>query len=184
MDAKTLISYKEAVRECGSDYRLKRRIASGSLFRLERGLYSVRSSCGEYERMMHSHPHAVYTGESAFYFYGLTDVIPDKHVLATLRSATRVSDPMVKQVFASEKIFSIGRTLYSYNGTMLRIYDKERMLIELLRNKGKFSYDYYKEVIANFRREIRRMDVGKVYDYMNSFSHSDAYIERLELEVL
>ena len=37
----------------------------------------------------------------------------------------------------------------NYDGVDIVIYDKERLLVELIRNKRKFSFDFYKEIIEN-----------------------------------
>ena len=50
-----------------------------------------------------------------------------------------------------DKYFDIGDSFIYYNDIKIRIYDKERMLIELVRNKNKISYDMYKEIINNYR---------------------------------
>ncbi len=36
----------------------------------------------------------------------------------------------------------------------INIYDKERMLIELIRNKNQMAFDYYKEIISNYRKKL------------------------------
>lgn len=33
----------------------------------------------------------------------------------------------------------------------VKIYDRERMLIELIRNRNSIGFDYYKEIIQNYR---------------------------------
>ena len=38
------------------------------------------------------------------------------------------------------------------DGATIPIYDKERMIIELLRNKNKMPKDLYKEVMGDYRR--------------------------------
>lgn len=75
--------------------------------------------------------------DSAFYFHNLTDVIPNKITLATKRNALRIKDNKITQVFTSEKLFEIGKTQIVVEGATINIYDKERMLIELIRNRKK-----------------------------------------------
>ena len=42
----------------------------------------------------------------------------------------------------------------AYQGTSIRIYDRERMLIELIRSAKNLPFDYYKEIIESYRRII------------------------------
>ena len=67
--------------------------------------------------------------------------------------------------------------------TEVNIYDKERMLIELIRYKTKLPYELYKEVINSYRKIKEQIDFIKVYKYAKSFNNS--YIIRtIETEVI
>ncbi len=179
-----LLSYDDALKMYGNNYALKKQIVAGMLFKFEKGLYSSTATVPELARITYRYPNAIFTVESAFYFYSLTDVIPEYFVLATPRTATRITDQRIKQVFVSERLFSLGQTTTIYNGVSIRIYDKERLLIELLRNKSKFPYDYYKEILAAYRKGIAQLDLTKVYGYLDAFAYKGKYIDMLETEVL
>ena len=71
-----------------------------------------------------------------------------------------------------------------YRSTTIRIYDKERMLIELIRNKKALPFDYYKEVIESYRRTIQTLDIETLQEYILSFPKKDHIWETIELEVL
>ena len=66
---------------------------------------------------------------------------------------------------------------------MIRVYDKERMLIELIRNKNKLPYDYYKEIIGNYRNIISELDIEKIQDYAMIFPKSSLITKTLQAEV-
>jgi hypothetical protein len=66
---------------------------------------------------------------------------------------------------------------------VIRIYDKERMLIELLRFKKKFPFDYYKEIISNYRKLIYDLDIERIQDYAEIFPRSRIISDALEMEV-
>ncbi len=179
-----IFSYKEAMQHYGSLYAIKKEIARQALFKIQKGFYSTTLSYSEMEFLMHRFPNGILTMESAFYLHSLTDVIPDCYSIATKRNDTRIYDSKVKQIFVSEKLFSLGKTTLETNGALVRIYDKERMLIELLRNKNTLPYDYYKEVLANYRRLVPQLDIAKTYRYLEAFNHNTRYTEMLEAEVL
>ncbi len=127
---------------------------------------------------------AVFTGESAFYYHGLTDVIPDFYYLATVRTDGRIKDKRVKQSFQKEDIFDVGRIKMSYHNTEICIYNLERMLIELVRFRGKLPFDYYKEIIGTYRNCVGKMDIAKVEEYADKFISSGKLMKIIELEVL
>ena len=70
-----------------------------------------------------------------------------------------------------DKYWNIGKTEINYNNIKIKIYDKERMLIELVRYKNKISYDMYKEIINNYRLIIDKLDLLKLQDYLNNFKN-------------
>ncbi len=179
-----ILVYETALKIYGSDYAIKKQIGEGALFKLKKGLYSTTREYSDLACVIARYSEAVFTGASAFYFHGLTDEVPDKYVLATKRGATRLTDVHVKQVFMSEKLFTIGLSAMTYAGLTLRVYDKERMLIELLRNKSKFPYDHYKDILNRYRQEVSRLDVAKIYQYLELFGYKNKYTEMFEAEVL
>lgn len=72
----------------------------------------------------------------------------------------------------------------SHAGGTIRIYDAERMLVELMRNSASMPLDYYKEVINNYRRRSETLDIRSVEDYMDMFKRNDTMFDILQKEVL
>ena len=121
--------------------------------------------------------------DSAFYYHGLTDVIPDKFHIATDKHAIYINDTRVHQYYVLSDLLNIGVTTMERRDATIRIYDKERMLIELLRFKNKFPFDYYKEIIGNYRSLIYDLDIERIQDYAESFPRSKMISGALEMEV-
>ena len=179
-----LLSYQECIVKYGSDYKLKKELAAGSLFLKEKGVYSTRRNSSEIDIIMHKYPKAVFTGQSAFFYHSLTDVIPDHYYLATKRSDTRIKGRRVHQSFMKDEIFDAGKSEATYNNSIIRIYDKERMLIELMRSRARIPLDYYKEVIQSYRKLSFELDFGLVEDYAAMFRNGAGLMEMIQMEVL
>ena len=64
------------------------------------------------------------------------------------------------------------------------MYNKERMLVELLRNKNKLPFDYYKEILGNYRKQINDLDIQAIQDYAYVIPKSGMIMETLQMEVL
>ncbi len=111
-------------------------------------------------------------------------MIPDHYYLATRRTDTRIRDPRVIQSFLKDEIFDAGITKLQYNNSSIRIYDKERMLIELMRFKSKIPMDYYKEIIGNYRKLSYELDFGVVEDYASMFKSGSKLMNMIQMEVL
>ena len=94
------------------------------------------------------------TGKYAFYCHDLTNVIPEKYYIATKAKAAKHTDHRIVQLYVKDDLLQLGVTEKEINGVTVKIYDKERMLIELLRNKNTMPYDLYKEIIGNYRKII------------------------------
>ena len=64
------------------------------------------------------------------------------------------------------------------------MFNRERMVIELIRNKNKLPFDYYKEIILNYRKLLPRLDIQKIQDYALMAPKSNKVLEILQMEVL
>ncbi len=179
-----LYTYRACIDKYGSDYRIKKEIERGTLFMKEKGIYSTVPETAEIDVIMLKYPKSVCTGRSAFFYHSLTDEIPEFYYLATRREDYRINDVRVKQSFMNDNIFSRGIDEIQYNNSQIRIYDKERMLVELLRFRKKIPMDYYKEIILNYRKQIDRLDIGLVEDYAFMFKNGEGIMRAVQMEVL
>ena len=176
-------THKERERVYGSDYQIKKDIAEGRLFKLDRGLYSYEKSVHPLEIIGKKYPNAIITMDSAYYFHGLTDVIPDKMYLSVKRNSTKISSRNIVQIFVLEKYHGLGRTQITFEGVTINIYNQERMLIELVRNKKSMAFDYYKEIINSYRRRISELDVQSLEDYSSEFNLEEYIFKTIQEEV-
>ena len=179
-----VMNYKECIEKFGSDYKLKQEIAKGNIYVKEKGVYSTAGNISDVEVIMRKYPRAVFTDRSAFYYHSLTDVIPDYFYLATKREDTRIRDIRVKQSFMKENIFDAGIEMMNRNNMIIRVYNKERMLIELMRFKTKIPFDYYKEIVLSYRRIVDEMDFGLVEDYAYLFKNGANIMNQIQMEIL
>lgn len=179
-----LFSFKQCKEKYGNCYQINKALHARTLYKVAEGIYADTPSVSEIEIVMYRYPQAIFTRNSAFYYHGLTDVIPNQYYLASVRDTHKIPDPKIKQVFYSADQYSVGLSNMDYQGTNIRIYDRERMLIELVRSAKKFPFDYYKEIIESYRRTIHSLDLQKLQEYISAFPTADAIMEAIELEVL
>ena len=66
----------------------------------------------------------------------------------------------------------------------LRIFDKERLLIETVRMRTKMPLDLYHEVVGNYRKEAAALYPAKMEDYLDSFPKRDVIFDVIKKEVL
>ena len=183
-DYKMLLSYNEAVKTYGSQYRLIQALAEKAVYKIEDGVYSTKQYESELLTVMKKYPKAVLTGEYAFYIHGLTNLIPEKYDIATPSKASKLRDKRIRQIYVRDDIFPLGIQELKIDGGSVRIYDKERMLIELLRNKNSMPYDLYKEILAHYREEISDLQIWRIQEYASIFPKSKMITKALDEEVM
>ena len=178
-----LYTYTECLDRYKNDYQIRRAVDSGELRKIEPGIYSDEEFEFETAIISKKYPNAVFTMDSAFYYLGLTDTVPDKYFLVTDKDASKIRDARVMQSFDNNSILEVGMTVRDVDGVKIRMYGYERMLLELLRNKNKMPFDRYKEIIQNYRKRVDSMDITFLMDMAEEMPKSDMIIRALELEV-
>ena len=178
-----LFSSKDYKEKYGNYYQNNKAI-HGVLYKVADGIYADTPNVSKIEIIMFRYPRAVFTLNSAFYYHGLTDVIPGKYYLATARDTHKIPDPRIRQTFYSADKFAVGISTLEYQGSSIRVYDRERMLIELMRASKNLPFDYYKEIIESYRRTVYNLDIQKLQEHIALFPKGNAIMEAIELEVL
>lgn len=179
-----MMSRADCLIEFGSDYQIEKCIKQGTLYRVGKAVYSKERDVPYIAVLSFKYPNAVVTMHSAFYIYGMTDVIPDDYDLATDRDAAKIREKDVRQFFMPKDFFSQGIVEIEHRGYKIPIYNKERMLIELLRYKSKLPFDYYKEILLNYRKILPSLNVQEIQDYALESPKSSKVLETLQMEVL
>lgn len=175
--------YKELREQYKSNYRIKKMLKEEKIFKITDGVYSDDNNVNYLEILTKKYPNAIFTMDSAFYYHNLTDVIPSKEYLAIRRDSTKINDERIKVIYSQEKIFNIGKSVLKVNGVNIQIYDKERMLIELIRNRKSLGFDYYKEIISNYREIKDTLNTKKIADYISKFAIGDYLYDVIMKEV-
>ena len=178
-----ILTYSDCIDRWKTDYMVKKAVEEGTLFQIEKGIYSDAPDVSTLAVISKKHPNAIITMDTAFYYHGLTDVIPDEYYLATDKHSAAIIDPRIRQIYVKSDILNIGVTNMQRRDATFKIYDRERMLIELLRYKNKLPYDYYKEILGNYRNLIYELDIERVQEYAATFPKSKTISALLDAEV-
>lgn len=178
-----IYNYKEVKEKYKTYYKINKALKEKEIYKIEKNIYADTQNVNYLEIISKKYPNAIFTMDSAFYFHNLTDVIPSKINLAIERNSSRIKDNKINQVLTIKKLFEIGKTQINIEGVTINIYDKERMLIELIRSKKQIAFDYYKEIISNYRKIINKLDISKIEEYIEMFPHEEHIYESLQREV-
>lgn len=178
-----LYTYEQCIKKYKTDYQLQKQIKAGNLYKIEKGIYSDDKYESDIAIIKMKYPHAVFTLNSAFYFHGLTDTIPRQYYLETDKDAAKIRDEKIKQIFDNNQSLELGVIEMEYDGTKIKVFNKERMLVELVRNKNKLPFDYYKEIISNYRKQVHKLDIQSIQEYAIVLPKTDRVMEILQMEV-
>ena len=172
---------KELLEKGETEYSIRNKLTSHSLYLIDRGIYSDDPNPYIDEAFMSKkYPNAVFTDISAFYFYNLTDHIPDGFYLATAQHSFPIKREDVIQSYQDSAFFAIGRTTSeSENGSII-IYDLERTLIELIRLKEKYPPELYYEVLNSFRKIKQKLDFYKINEYTKCFKNGSSLLQKIK----
>ena len=173
-----LMGYKTCGERFGSPYQIEKAIADGRLFKMEPGVYSDDGSESEVEVLQWRYPESVITLGTAYYYYDLTDVIPETYDFLTARNARRIRDDRIRQYYIPAEVLKVGMVVRDCNGERIRTYDLERLVIETARMKCSLPSDLYKEVISAFRKRTDEIIPAKIGEYLVRFPKRDR-IERI-----
>ena len=171
----------------GSPYGIAKAVREGRLTRVGHGLYCDDDpELSELEIICARYPRAVLTGESAYSYHGLSDYVPERYSFATPLNAHRILNPKVRQSFMECAMAAIGIEEFKTKYGTVRIYDKERMLIELFRLKSKFPPDYFREIVNSYRdlAKLDGIDFRKLSSYCLQFKKGHLIQKRIEEVIL
>ncbi len=178
-----IYNYKEIIEIYKNDYNLKKALNKNEIFKLEKGIYSNSKIVSPLVIYSKKYPNAVITMDSAFYYYNLTDVIPNKVYLATDRNSDKINNKKIVQTFISKEILYQGKVILEKDGEKINIYNRERLLIELIRKKKQIPFDYYKEIISSYREIVDELDMYKIEEYLSLFKNDLNLSNILQMEV-
>ena len=178
-----LMNFKECRAKFGSPYQIEKALGEGRLFKMAAGIYSETGDESEIEVLQAKYSNTVVSFDSAYFYYDMTDFIPEKYTLTVSNHARMPKDNRIRLFFVPENVLSVGLTTIDYNSSTIRIYDKERVLIDTVRMKGRMPPDQYKEVINYFRRCRDELDGSKFPEYLELFPHRERIMRTIDAEV-
>ncbi len=174
--------YRDLTKKGFSDYQIKKMVQNCQLYMVEKGVYSVTETYDALEVIVKKHPNVVVTLETACYCYKLLSELKLPYTVATKQKDRKILDRRVKQIFMTDTLYPIGKSTITYQSYPMHIYDLERLLIEVVRNKTNLNYDMYQEIIKSYQRLTRLLNLEKLKGYLKFFKN-EKITERIEKEV-
>ncbi len=175
-----LYRFRDLIDKYGNGYQIKKKMASGQIIKRNDGLYADSDNISFTDVIVKKYPKAVITGLTAYYCYNLYDINPPVIHVASQRDTSKISNPTIVQHFVAKSIFKLGIINLKINNSEIKIYDKEKLLIELIRNKDKYSESQFSNIIDNYKVIKDTLDFHKINDYLSYYPNGKQLSIELE----
>ena len=127
-------------------------------------------------------PEAVICMESALDYYGYTDRTPAAWHLAVKSTSARnrfhIDYPCVRPHFVQENRYLLGITTAVIDGTEVKIYDRERTMVDILFHRNKVDSEVFNTAVRRYIRDPEKKE-AQLMRYAKVF-----HVERKVKEVL
>lgn len=167
-------NYKEIKEKFKNEYNIKMQLKRKKIFKIQNGLYSDTKEVDELTILFKKYPGCILTLDSAFYYYDLCNSKPNKIIVGTRRNFTRINLENIHQIFYSNTYLDDNAIHYVKNGITVNVFSRERLLVELIRNKRKYSKEYYDEIYKNYLRISDSLDRQLVLKYARMYRNKEA----------
>lgn len=142
--------------ECGVDYhQLLSYLRQGFLARVKNGYYRIQEDSQDPDETIAAmFPDAVLCMESALYAYGYIKDKPFAYHLAvdknTSKSRFLLDYPVVIPYYTEPRVLEIGVREIEQSGVTLKIYDKDRLICDVLKYESKLEHSIFKEALRGY----------------------------------
>jgi len=164
-----LYLYKDLTNKGLSDYQIKKQVKDKKLFMVQKGVYSTTENYDYLEYLVKKHPNVIVTLETACICYSLIKKNPDIYYLSTKQKDRKIKDEKVKQIFMTDTLYNVGSNVITYQNYKIRIYDLERLLIEIIRNKVNIDFEIYTNMINSYKKISKLLNKNKLQQYIKLF---------------
>ena len=135
---------------------LRKYVENGTLEQVRKGLYVLADDLAdEFALLQMQSTKAIFSYGTALYLWGLSDRTPHRLDI-TIPQGTNISrlkrdNPTLRCHYVQPEIYDMGITeIKSPQGAVVRLYDKERCICDLIRDKDKVDIQIYTQAIKDY----------------------------------
>ena len=151
------------------------------IVKLEKGVYAKPDkTVNDFFLLQQRYKNGIFSHNTALYFYHLTDRTPLKLDL-TFVNNVRVNDSLIDSHYINPKNFEIGLTsIQLQDGTSIKIYDLERTIIDILRDRNKLDLQIFNTAIKEYIKR-KDKDLIKLSQYAKMFKLENILKQYMEV---
>ena len=152
--------------------------------RVKKGLYVLKNSWGdEYFNLIYGNTHATYSHLTTLYFNDLCERVPMEYDITVKQnySGSLSKNKKVKLYYVSNEHYDLGLIkIKSPQGRIIKCYDVERCLCDLIKCKDKVYLEYLKYAFTEYYKN-QKNDTKKLYEYARKLNVYDKVKEFMEV---
>ena len=142
----------------------------GYIERKERGVYTKKGkNVNNFFLIQQRYKTGIFSHNTALYFYHLTDRTPLKYDM-TFKNNIRVNDEIIQTHYIKQNKYEIGKTeLKLQDKTVIKLYDLERTIIDILRDRNKIDLQIFNTAIKEYMKR-KDKNLLKLSRYAKEFN--------------
>lgn len=144
LDNNNTVSCKLLLENGLNNYQIKKLIDENHIYRLKKGLYALKTEFEDiffYSQM--NNKYMIYSNETALYLHDLCDRFPNP-LSVTTKTGFHLRNNSLKKYYVNEEVLFVGvMEMVSPQGNIIYVYDKERTICDLVKNKNRIELQSY-----------------------------------------
>lgn len=149
--------------------------------RIEKGVYVRKGkNVNDFFLMQQRYKTGIFSHNTALYFYHLTDRTPLKYDL-TFKNNIRVNNETIVPHYIKENKYEIGLIkMKLLDGTTIKIYDMERTIIDILRDRNKIDIQIFNTAMNEYVKK-KDKNLLKLSKYAKEFKMENILKKYMEV---
>lgn len=147
-------------------------VESGFLIKVDRSSYIIKDGVDDIMyRLQAKYPMTIFSHETALYLHGLTDKNHNSLTLSVPAgyNSKSLKDRRVKVHYVKKELYEIGiSTMKTPYGRKIKVYDLERTICDLLRNRNSTDLTYFSHALKGYA-DCSKKDLERLLSYGKYF---------------
>lgn len=157
-----------------SSRQIKKLLDDNVITKIKRGYYELSDNVYPEEVIIaRLFPRAVIFLESALMYYEYTDRIPSAWQIAVDRdsekSQYKIDYPLIEPFYLEPKFLKIGLDTIIVEGVMIKIFDRDRTICDVLRYEKKLEREIFSNAIKRYIKDPKK-NVRNLFRYAEIFN--------------
>ncbi|GAB3900019.1 type IV toxin-antitoxin system AbiEi family antitoxin domain-containing protein [Spirosoma agri] len=148
-------------------FQLNQLIQTGEVLKVKQGIYKWNdSNQSELAEVAHIVPEGIFCLYTACQYYELSTFVASSYHLAIPKKSKVVLPdyPPIKLYYWETDSYQTGQTEIKQDGVSIRMYDLEKTVCDIIRQRNKVGLDIVKEVVVTYLQRTDR-NLAKLVEY-------------------